>query len=227
MWPWQRGLERLGKQQGVEPEAQSVKCCDEKEGDAACKVGKGERKENKRAEELAGKMDLREELRSITLGTPVTPPSPKSLLLTLPVVKGDPTSLTLTKSSCCPGAYGHREKKRKIKVQSGSYLTSFLIAQRKKCTDVPPHTAHPLALEVFLLAWRWLVPGAGSRSSVRCCSGSWDVAAAAAAVVTLMVFFRFATCNSSKARANGFPKAGDFLAMNFFSFPLNFLKISF
>lgn len=54
-------------------------------------------------------------------------------------------------------------------------------------------TPHPLALEVFLLAWRWLVPGAGSLSSVRCCSGSWDVAAAAAAVVTLIVFFRFAT----------------------------------
>lgn len=51
---------------------------------------------------------------------------------------------------------------------------------------------------------------------MRCCSGSWDVAAAAAAVVTLMVFFRFATCNSSQARANGFPKAGDFLAMDFF-----------
>lgn len=84
------------------------------------------------------------------------------------------------------------------------------------------HTAHPLALEVFLLAWRWLVPGAGSLSSVRCCSGSWDVAAAAAAVVTLIVFFRFATCNSSKAKTNGLPKAGGFLAMGFFTFPLGF-----
>lgn len=67
-------------------------------------------------------------------------------------------------------------------------------------------TPYPLALEVFLLAWRWLVPGAGSLSSVRCCSGSCDVAAAAAAVVTLIVFFRFATCNSSKARTKEFPK---------------------
>lgn len=61
-------------------------------------------------------------------------------------------------------------------------------------------TAHPLALEVFLLAWRWLVPGAGSLSSVRCCSGSWEVAAAAAAVVTLMVFFRFATCKQQQCK---------------------------
>lgn len=59
---------------------------------------------------------------------------------------------------------------------------------------------YPLALEVFLLAWRWLVPGAGSLSSVKCCSGSWDVAAAAAAVVTLMVFFKFATYQDGKAR---------------------------
>lgn len=88
-WPWRRGLERLGKQQRVQPEAQSVKCCDEKEGDTAWNVGKEDRKENKHAGELVGKMDLREELRSITLGTP---PSPKSLPLTLPVVKGDPTS---------------------------------------------------------------------------------------------------------------------------------------
>lgn len=91
-WPWRRGLERLGKQQRVQPEAQSVKCCDEKEGDTAWNIGKEDRKENKHAGELVGKMDLREELRSITLGTPATPPSPKSLPLTLPVVKGDPTS---------------------------------------------------------------------------------------------------------------------------------------
>lgn len=85
------------------------------------------------------------------------------------------------------------------------------------------HTAHPLALEVFLLAWRWLVPGTGSLSSVRCCSGSWDVAAAAAAVVTLMVFFRFATCKSSKARTNAFPKGLFFFCLQvFFSFTLGF-----
>lgn len=30
----------------------------------------------------------------------------------------------------------------------------------------------PLPLEAFLLGWRWLVPGAGSLSSARCCSGS-------------------------------------------------------
>lgn len=70
-----------------------MKCCDEKEGDAAWKASKEDRKENKHAGELAGKMYLREELRNITLGTFVTPPSPISLPLTLPVVTGDPTSL--------------------------------------------------------------------------------------------------------------------------------------
>lgn len=70
-----------------------MKCCDEKVGETAWRVSKEDRKENKHAGELAGKMDLREELRSITLGTFVTPPSPISLPLTLPVVKGDPTSL--------------------------------------------------------------------------------------------------------------------------------------
>lgn len=69
-----------------------MKWCDEKEGDTAWEVGKDDRKENKHAGELAGKMDLREEFRSITLGTLATPPSPRSLPLTLPVVKGDPTS---------------------------------------------------------------------------------------------------------------------------------------
>lgn len=73
-----KGLEWLGKQQRVQPQAQSVKCseCDEKEGDTAWKVGK-ERKENKHAGELVGKMDLREELRSITPGTllPLHPPN--------------------------------------------------------------------------------------------------------------------------------------------------------
>jgi len=70
-----------------------VKCCDEKEGGIAWEVGKAGRKENKHAGELAGKMDLGEELRRITPGTLATPPSPQSLPLTLPVVKGDPTSL--------------------------------------------------------------------------------------------------------------------------------------
>lgn len=70
-----------------------MKCCDEKEGDTAWKVSHEDGKENKHAGELGGKMDLGEELRSITLGTLATPPSPKSLPLTLPVVKGDPTSL--------------------------------------------------------------------------------------------------------------------------------------
>lgn len=78
--------------------------------------------------------------------------------------------------------------------------------QTHRAAQFAAPTPHPLALEVFLLAWRWFVPGAGSLSSVRCCSGSWEVAAAAAAVVTLMVFFRFATCNSRKARTKEFPK---------------------
>lgn len=70
-----------------------MKRYDEKEGSTAWKRSKGDRKENKHAEELVGKMDLRDELRSITLGTLATPPSPKSLPPTLPGVKGDPTSL--------------------------------------------------------------------------------------------------------------------------------------
>lgn len=71
----------------------SVKCWEGKEGDTVWKVSKKGRKEKKHAGELVGKMDLREELRSITLGTLATPPSPKSPSLTLPDVKGDPTSL--------------------------------------------------------------------------------------------------------------------------------------
>lgn len=61
-----------------------------------------------------------------------------------------------------------------------------------------PAWAHPLPFEAFLLGWRWLVPAAGSLSSVRCCSGSCEVAAAAAAVVTLMVFLRLATYQDEK-----------------------------
>lgn len=71
-----------------------MKCRDEEEGGIAWEVIKKDRKENKHAGELVGKMGLGKELRSITPGTLVTPPSPKSLPLTLTVVKGDPTSLT-------------------------------------------------------------------------------------------------------------------------------------